>query len=88
MDGCQGWEGNAKCGRRGSRKEKWGLMTPRSVVLLSFKVEAPPQILPSETCIFHLLPTLVLLTSTLQFDQHLVLEDRLSCLGPEDRIPG
>lgn len=37
-----GWEEVAERGRRWSWKERWGLMILHFVVLLSFKVEAPP----------------------------------------------
>ena len=77
---CRVWQ-------RGSRKEKWGLMTPHSVVLLSFKAED----LPSGTCIFLLPPTLVLppsnLTRLLRFKSGcLILDQEVEALGKNQEI--
>lgn len=72
---CRVWQ-------RGSRKEKWGLMTPHSVVLLSFKAEDLPlwdMHFPSSS---H--PS----SPTLQLDQTLAFQVRLSYLGPGGRSPG
>ena len=73
-----------ECRGRQKRKpeRKVGLMTPHSVVLLSFKAEDLP------LWDMHFPSSSHSSSPTLQSDQPLAFEVRVSCLGPEGRSPG